>query len=242
MAVLAVTLDAAGTLIEVAEPVGDTYARLAVRHGIRTRAGDVGERFRRALADAPPLAFPGASPSRLVHHERDWWRTIVRAALGPGGDQPAFEACFDELFAHYAQPAAWRVFPDVVPALRRLRASGVRTAVVSNFDSRLPPLLGDLGVAEWIDVVLPSTTAGRAKPDPAIFAAALARLGTPARRAIHVGDDIAADVAGALRAGMAAVLIDRAERDPPRPPGVPRLASLCHLDPLLEARRASNRT
>src|SRR5207302_528021 len=58
----AVTLDAAGTLFEVAEPVGVTYARVAARHGIGVTATELDRAFRAALAGAPPLAFPGASP------------------------------------------------------------------------------------------------------------------------------------------------------------------------------------
>ncbi|HJW69600.1 MAG TPA: haloacid dehalogenase, partial [Candidatus Binatia bacterium] len=54
----AVTLDAAGTLITVAEPVGDTYARVAARHGLHVSPADAGARFRRAMASRPPLAFP----------------------------------------------------------------------------------------------------------------------------------------------------------------------------------------
>jgi phospholysine phosphohistidine inorganic pyrophosphate phosphatase len=45
------------------------------------------------------------------------------------------------------------------------------------------------------------------KPSPAFFAAALAELGVPADRAAMVGDDVEADVGGALGAGLAGVLV-----------------------------------
>ncbi len=50
---------------------------------------------------------------------------------------------------------------------------------------------------------------GYQKPHRAIFEHALELLGVPADRAIHVGDDLEADVLGAGRAGIEAVLIDR---------------------------------
>lgn len=208
----AVTLDAAGTLIAVAEPVGTTYARLAGAHGIVVEAAALEQGFRAAFASAPPLAFPGASPSRLRDHERAWWYTVVRTAFGRAAAAPRFDAYFDALFAHYARADAWRTFPDVLDALRRLLATGLRLAVVSNFDARLPALLDGLGVATLVDHIAYSSHAGAAKPDVAIFHAALHALGVAPAEALHVGDDPHADVGGARAAGMRAFLIDRTGR------------------------------
>jgi HAD superfamily hydrolase (TIGR01458 family) len=45
------------------------------------------------------------------------------------------------------------------------------------------------------------------KPAPAFFATVLAGLGVPAADAVMVGDDVESDVGGALRAGLAGVLV-----------------------------------
>jgi len=209
MPVRAVTLDAGGTLIEVAEPVGTTYARIAGRHGIHLDAGVLEHRFRAAFAVAPPLAFPGIRPTRLEAAERSWWEAVVRQAFGPCAHHPAFAACFAELYAHYARAAAWRVFPDVLATLRVLRAVPLRLAVLSNFDGRLVTLLVELGLASLVDHVLHSTAAGVAKPDVAFFDAARSVLHTSAVETLHVGDAIAEDVEGAFAAGCHAVLLDR---------------------------------
>jgi putative hydrolase of the HAD superfamily len=209
VAIRAVTFDAAGTLIAVAEPVGATYARLAARHGVHVRADDVERRFRAALAAAPPLAFPGASPVRIGTHERAWWYAVVRRALGQTASGPPLDAAFDELFAYYASAVAWRVFAEAPGVLAALRAQGLRLAVVSNFDARLGPLLDALGVAPLLDAVVHSSRAGTAKPDPAIFRAALGQLGVVPGDALHVGDAPIEDVQGARGAGMRAVLVDR---------------------------------
>lgn len=233
MALAAVTLDAAGTLFAVAEPVGVTYARVAARHGIRTDPGAVERRFRAAFLTAPPLAFPGVSPARLADHERAWWHVIVRRALGDA-DAAALEAAVGELYAHFAEAAAWRVFSDAPPALAALRARGLRLAIVSNFDGRLLRLVEALGLGALVDGVLPSTRAGAAKPDPAIFHAALANLGVAPGAALHVGDHAAVDVAGARAAGMRAALLDRSG-ETAAPADVPRLRSLAELPPLVDA-------
>ena len=93
--------------------------------------------------------------------------------------------------------------------LAALRGLGLGLAVVSNFDSRLPPLLDALGLAPFFDVVACSGAVGTAKPDGAIFAHALAVLGVEAHEALHVGDSRVNDYDGARAAGIEALLVDR---------------------------------
>ena len=224
-----VMLDAVGTLIAVAEPIGRTYARFAAQHGIALAPDEVERRFDEALADAPPLAFPGVDAARLAERERAWWSAVVRRAFGPAAERPSFDRCFAELFAHYGRPEAWRVFPEVPEALRLLRAHGLKLAVVSNFDRRLPPVLASLGLRPLVDLVVHSTAAAAAKPDPAIFRGALSALGVAPPAALHAGDGLVTDVEGARRAGLRAVLVDRGEHRPRLPAGVPRIAALSEL-------------
>jgi putative hydrolase of the HAD superfamily len=205
----AITLDVAGTLVEPREPIGETYARIARAFGIAARPAEVETRFRRALRAAPPLAFPGTDARDRTTRERAWWRDVVRAALGPGASRPRFAACFEALFTYYAQADAWRVFPDVGPALLAFRARGLRVAVVSNFDGRLPGLLDGLGLTPALDLAVWSSAAGAAKPARAIFEIAAQDLGVDLADVCHVGDDVAADVAGAKAAGAMAVHLDR---------------------------------
>jgi putative hydrolase of the HAD superfamily len=234
-AVRAVTLDAAGTLIAVAEPVGETYARVAARHGLRLSVAEAEAGFRRALAAQPPLAFPHSAESERRERERAWWYAVVRGALGATTPDDGLEMACAELFAHYADPRAWRVFPEVPRVLEQLRARGALLAVVSNFDGRLVPLLAALGLSQRVDAIVHSSEAGSAKPDPGIFRAALARLGVPPADALHVGDDPAADVTGARRAGLGTALVDRRGQRPAVPEGVPVLRSLDELPGLAGA-------
>jgi putative hydrolase of the HAD superfamily len=234
MAVAAVTLDGAGTLFEVAEPVGETYAGFARRHGMSLAPDDTERRFRAAFAAAPPLAFPGGSPTRLADHERAWWYALVRRAFGPASGAAGFDACFADLFAHYARPEAWRVFPEVPSALEELRERGLRLALVSNFDQRLVALVAGLGLATLFDAMVHSSAAGAAKPDPAIFRTALCRLGVEPGDALHAGDDPERDVGGASGAGMHAVLVDRAARRSALPGDAPRITRLDELPRIVD--------
>jgi putative hydrolase of the HAD superfamily len=96
-----------------------------------------------------------------------------------------------------------------------LAAAGFQLAIVSNADGTVEADLRkysicQVGPGEGVTVaaILDSTVAGVAKPDPEIFLRALDELGVPPERAIHVGDTPAADIDGAIAAGVRPVLID----------------------------------
>lgn len=204
----AVLFDATGTLIEPAERVGATYARFAASHGASLAPDRLEKAFRRALAGAGAPLFPEAAASEVPALERGWWRRVVRTTLRDADPQHRLtdlEACFRELFAHYAGPAAWRARRGARALLVSLRRRGLATAVVSNFDGRLPGLLAGLGLLDLLDAVLLPARTHAVKPQRRAFAAALEALGVEASEALFVGDDADRDLAGARAAGLAAV-------------------------------------
>jgi putative hydrolase of the HAD superfamily len=204
----AVLLDAVGTLISPREPIGVTYSRVAAAHGVAIDAGRIGDAFRRVFAKAPPLVFPDAPPDEVGARERDWWHRVARSAfLAADATQrfADFDACFDELWRIFASADAWLAAPGAAEALAELRAGRRRTAVVSNFDRRLPGILAALGLAPALDACVLPADAGAAKPDPRIFRAALARLGVRAPETAFVGDDPELDLEPARALGLRAV-------------------------------------
>lgn len=215
----AVLLDAHGTLLALQPPVPLLRAALA-------RAGHVHDEARVAAAlRAEVLHYRthlgrGRDPASLAALRREC-AGVLRDALG--GDAPPL----DELTPILVGSLRFTLFPDVVPALDALAAAGVALGVVSNWDHALPEVLERLGIAGRFAVVATSAGVGAAKPDPAIFHHALAALGVPAGRALHCGDLPQADCAGAARAGVRAVLIDRDGTLPPGP--CPRIRSLTSL-------------
>lgn len=210
----AVFFDAAGTLIAVNGSVGGIYARLVQAHGKTVAVADLEAGFGRAFAAAPPMAFPGAVADEIPALEKQWWRNLVFQVFSPLGPFPAFDAYFEELYDFFAQPRAWRLYPDTRPALEALHARGIRLGVISNFDSRLFGLLDGLEIARFFDPTVISTRAGAAKPEPAIFSHALAHHGLAPEHAVHVGDSYEMDVLGAQAAGLQPVLIDRRTESP----------------------------
>jgi putative hydrolase of the HAD superfamily len=204
-ALRALLCDAVGTLIRTREAPALTYCRFAAAHGIACEAEVVERRLREALgALRPPVGAPRAS---FAARERDGWREVVRASLGSGA---AEGPCFDALFAFYASGAAWEVLPGARAALETARARGLRTAVASNMDHRLPDVLGELGLAPCFDTVVIPSSCGLAKPDPGFFHAVCERLRVPPADALYVGDRERDCVAAARAAGLRAVLYDPA--------------------------------
>jgi putative hydrolase of the HAD superfamily len=134
------------------------------------------------------------------------------------------------VYEEFGDPARWRAYDDVIPALKRLAVERrLKVGVISNWDSRLAELLGGLGLSSMLDTIISSADVGLHKPDPRIFEMACEKVDVEPENAVHVGDHHYADIVGASAVGMTPVLIDRhdAERDG-------AIASLDELDDSVE--------
>ena len=231
-AVRAVLLDAHGTLVELEPPAPALRGLLAARFEV-----EVSEREAAA-----------AIAAEVAHY---------RAHLDAGRDRPSLEAlrarCAEVLRDSLPQsrrlaaisPEAmtatlldslrFRAFDDVEPALRALRDAGLKLVVASNWDISLAEVLGRVGIAGLLDGVVTSAQAGASKPAGAVFAAALTLAGVAAADAVHVGDRIDEDVAGARLAGIEPILLRRDGGAGPE--GVPTIASLLELRALTSSLR-----
>jgi putative hydrolase of the HAD superfamily len=210
MPLQALFFDAAGTLIQPAEPVGQTYARFAQQHGIALEPKGIMQAFRAAWKETPPPFHPIDQPS--ADDDRSWWRALVGTVfahmLGTPLAEDRLEDLFSELYQHYAQPQAWSVFDDVVPALSDL-AQDHRLLVLSNFDRRLCRILAGHGLLRFFEHVILSSETGAAKPHPRMFQAALTACGCLPENSLHIGDDMNCDIAGAQSCGIHAFQVKR---------------------------------
>lgn len=229
-----IVFDAAGTVVETAGSVGEAYAEDARSVGVELDPHRLERGFAAARAAAPPLAFGDRPRREREVAERAWWREVARAAVETAGAEGSafdFERFFDLAWARFAEPSAWRVPPDVRPALRALRGAGVPLAVLSNWDSRLPGLLEALGLGGFFARVVVSSGLEHAKPDPAAFARARSALGEPAEASVPtmVGDRLEHDVEPALAAGWRAVWLDRSGAGGEAPEGAVRVEDLADV-------------
>jgi putative hydrolase of the HAD superfamily len=209
-------------------------------------------RIQRALAVVDAVADPShlhrahfhgiaaleTDQSAVGHHGdgtsswRPYWRSYARVC---GVDDGGLDAAATALSQEMGLGGAWtHEIPGAREAVRDIAASGVAIVVVSNADGTVESQLRDhricqvgVGPGAAITAVLDSSVVGVAKPDPAIFRLALEVAGVPAERALMVGDTPAADIAGALAAGVRPVLVDPYELH--TGVGCERIPSLAHL-------------
>jgi putative hydrolase of the HAD superfamily len=202
----AIFFDAGNTLIRM--DYGAIAAALGA-HGVAARAEDVqrAEWRARVRLDAEVLA-----PGRASTESRATGEAYLRYLLeGLGVTDEATVAALGAWRRGYNPPAGlWTVAePHALAALQRARAGGLATGVISNSNGSIRGIMASLGLAPHLDVVLDSAEVGVEKPDPRIFALALAAAGGLAPgEAAYVGDLYSVDVLGARAAGLEAMLID----------------------------------
>jgi len=94
--------------------------------------------------------------------------------------------------------------PEAIPELQALRAKGIRTGVISNFDHHphVYKVLQQTGLFHKLDAIIISGEVRLKKPDPQIFRLALEKLNTAATKTLFVGDDPEKDICGAKAIGM----------------------------------------
>jgi len=198
-----VLLDALGTLVGLDRPVERLTAELA-------RRGAVVDAVAAGAALSAEMAFYRAQHHRAVDAGtlealRDDCAEVLRDALPPCAARLGVAALREALLA----ALRFTPYPEVSGALRALRAAGHPLVVVSNWDVSLHGVLADTGLAPLVDGVITSAQERVAKPDPELFARALRLAGREANSALHAGDSVEQDIAGAHAAGIVAVLVDR---------------------------------
>ncbi len=208
----AIFFDLDGTLID--ERAGVAEARARVAAALRAGGHAVSDAAYSAAADTvieDLLAANGGAWPPVFSRQRAIAETLSRLGL------PSVDA--GELAALYLRTRLDHVRPldGAAEALAWARA-GHRVGLISNGPGpEQREKLRRAGLTAAFESVTISGEAGASKPDPAIFARALASLDVEAGAAVHVGNNVAADVVGAREAGLAAVWLREAGATGPSP-------------------------
>jgi 2-haloalkanoic acid dehalogenase type II len=129
-------------------------------------------------------------------------RESIRAALHRAQEDTALAEPAFEVF--FAERMRVELYADALPALAALAARFPLIAV-SNGNAHV----GRVGLGQFFAHSLSASEFGIAKPDARIFHAAADKAGVASAHVLHVGDDAALDVVGALGAGMQTVWVNR---------------------------------
>jgi putative hydrolase of the HAD superfamily len=219
----ALTLDALGTLLELEPPVEPLRRELRERFGVEVSADEAAAALRAEIAFYRAHHDEASDRERLADL-RSRAAGALRDALPAACAELPLAPLADALLA----ALRFRPFPEVPAVLCAARAGGVRLVVVSNWDVSLHDVLAETGLAPLLDGVVTSAELGSAKPARAIFARGLELAGVEAAEAIHVGDSVEHDVAGARAAGIEPLLVVRDGAAPPgdAPAGVRTIPTL----------------
>ena len=177
------------------------------------------ERLTAALPEAETtLRAMAAADTALWSDERAirrlwtaYFTVLLSAALPPDQacERERLVTAVVEAFEH---ASSYRLYPDVVPALKRLRGHGLQLGVISDWGIGLGLILRHHDLIDYFDFAVVSAAVRHSKPDPALFQTALARANAIPDYAVHVGDAYLLDVLGARAAGITPVLLDRERR------------------------------
>jgi FMN phosphatase YigB (HAD superfamily) len=172
----AVTLDAYGTLVMLADPIPALSEALAERGAARSREVVLAG-FRDEVAYYRAHTDEGYDEEGLARLQQDCARVFLDSV---GADVDAAE------FAPvYVGAMHFEVLDGVRPSLERLQALGLELGVVANWDLTLRKLLAEVGLDGYFGVIVHAA----GKPAPDGFLRAIAGLGVEAGRTLHIGDD-----------------------------------------------------
>jgi putative hydrolase of the HAD superfamily len=216
----AILFDALGTLVALEPPAPLLRVELTRRFGLEVSEGQAERAIAAEIAYYRAHLDDGRDCKGL--------QALRRACAGVLRSQlPAAELELDPLLDALLASLRFTTFADVRPALVAARSRGQRLVVVSNWDVSLHGVLRALGLEPLLDGILTSAGVGARKPASVIFEEALAVAGAAPDEAIHVGDSLDEDVAGARSAGIEPVLVRRAPG--PTIPGVRTISNLGEL-------------
>lgn len=240
----AVFFDLGDTIVDLREGEGDYMARVVARaervyDAIAPRCSALTSRreFSEKLAHGTEAYYLAAIARQQGVDIYDALHHLFTEMGIPTGDGQV-EAGGDAFCRGDSRLAPLRTGAENV--LATLQARGLRLGVISN---TLQPgwaadeALARRGLLHRFTARVYSSEVRVAKPHPAIFHAALNAIGVAPNRAVHVGDRLVADVAGAQGIGMRAVLIEVAQRPEPNLTIVPngRIRELPELPDRLSA-------
>ena len=196
----AITLDLDDTLW----PIWPTIQRAeqALADWLAHRAPGAAEVFADPQARLAVREHVEQTRPEIAHDMSALRRESIRTALHRAREDTALaEPAFEVFFAARMEV---ELFDDVLPALAAL-AARFPIVAVSNGNAHV----GRVGLGQFFVDSVSASDYGVGKPDARIFHAAAGKAGVMSAEVLHVGDDAALDVLGALGAGMQTVWVNR---------------------------------
>jgi len=193
--VQAVLFDAGNTLIF---PDYAFVRELLAGYGLKITEGRLKE-----------LDFAAKARAQTAAAKRPWNHYFTLWFTSAGLPEENVPEALSKLWQRHRRRSLWsEVEETAVETLQALRERGLKRGVVSNSDGHLEPLLAQVGLRQYFDVIVDSERVGVRKPDERIFRLALQALQVAPEAALFVGDSYELDYEAARKVGMQALLYD----------------------------------
>lgn len=188
------TFDCYGTLIDWETGLRAAFADVFSKRGLTPAIEELFRLFARYETEAEQGAFID-------------YKAVLRSVLASIGNEYGFEPTQDELERFAVSVGDWPPFADSPAALQTLKKH-YKLVVVSNVDDDLfARSAARLGVA--FDDVITAQQVRSYKPARHHFDLALARIGLPTERVLHVAQSLYHDIAPASALGLSTVWVNR---------------------------------
>ncbi|MXY46341.1 MAG: haloacid dehalogenase type II [Chloroflexi bacterium] len=190
----ALTFDCYGTLIDWESGIAGALRPVVDAHGT-------------SVSDDELMALYAEIEGVGKSGEYRRYREVLRATVRGIGTRLGFVPSLSEVECLAGSIGSWQPFPDTIDALRRFQGK-YRLCIVSNVDDDL--FAGTARTLEVdFDYIVTAEQAGSYKPSHNNFAIAVARIGVPKERVLHVAESVKLDIVPAKSFGMDAVWVNR---------------------------------
>lgn len=188
------TFDCYGTLIDWETGILLSLRPLLARHAV-------------SIDDEPLLELYGDLEAAAEDGPFKCYREVLEGVVRGLATELGFSLSDQEVRSFPDSIAAWPPFPDTVAALQRL-ASRFKLAVISNVDDDLFAGSARLLRSPFAHVIT-AQQARSYKPSHNNFQTALARIGVPQEKVLHVAQSLYHDIAPANALGWTCVWVNR---------------------------------
>lgn len=160
--------------------------------------------------------FPWHSPE-IAHKEflgeKTWWEYMNEHFKGIlkelGIDDNAADNISNCIREKYLNPNKWHIYDDTEYCLKRTVEKGYSNVILSNHVPELEELVKHLGIRKYFTKIYSSANIGYEKPNIKIYEKVIQDL-KDAENIIMIGDNYIADIQGAKKAGIEAILVRKA--------------------------------
>lgn len=165
----------------------------------------------RSLAE---FGFPAVSMERVRRSVGNGAERLICRCLPENTEESAVQRVLGFYLPYYDSHCSisTRPYDGIVPMMRRLKAAGVKLAIVSNKGDAAVKKLAEEHFAGLLETAVGESATVRRKPNPDAVLAAAGELGESIERCVYVGDS-EVDIRTAENAGMDCVSVAWGFRD-----------------------------